>query len=173
MLALANWATTRTPWLLLGFSTLALELTALYFQYGLKLEPCIMCIYQRVAIIGIMLSGFITAIAPQLMLMRIVGFSGWAVSSIWGLIIAMEHVSIQTTTDPFAFATCESIPNFPSFMPLHQWLPAIFEARGDCGDINWQFFDYSMPQWMIVVFAIYSAIFAAAFLLRLIGAKQP
>ncbi|MFT5164289.1 MAG: disulfide bond formation protein DsbB [Alteromonadaceae bacterium] len=111
--------------------------------------------------------------APNLMLLRLVGFGGWAVSAIWGLQIALEHVSIQTQTDPFAFASCESIPNFPQWMPLHQWLPDIFEARGDCGDINWQLLDYSMPQWMIVVFGLYTAAFAVMFLTRLVSVKQP
>jgi disulfide bond formation protein DsbB len=39
-------------------------------------------------------------------------------------------------------------------------LPNIFGATGDCGDINWSFMDMSMPQWMIVIFAIYSMIWA-------------
>lgn len=172
MLALGNLATKRAPWLLLGFSTLLLELVALYFQYGMKLEPCIMCIYQRVAIFGIMGSGFITAIAPNLMVMRLIGFGTWAVSAIWGLSIAIEHVSIQGNTDPFSFVTCDRIPNFPDWLPLHQWIPDIFEARGDCGDINWRLFDLTMPQWMIVVFAGYTAIFATVFLIRLATAKK-
>ncbi|MFT4926806.1 MAG: disulfide bond formation protein DsbB [Phenylobacterium sp.] len=172
MLVLAQWTTKRSPWILLGLSALIIEVVALYFQYGMKLEPCIMCIYQRLGIIGIILAGFVTAIAPQLMLMRLVGFTTWAVSAIWGMMIAIEHVGIQTETDPFVFATCESVPNFPSWMPLHQWIPDLFEARGDCGDINWRFFDYSMPQWMIVVFAVYTALFATVFLVRLAAQKK-
>ncbi|MFT5163001.1 MAG: disulfide bond formation protein DsbB, partial [Alteromonadaceae bacterium] len=39
MSTLTNWPTQRTPWLLLAVSALLLELSALYFQYGLKLEP--------------------------------------------------------------------------------------------------------------------------------------
>lgn len=154
--------------MLLGFSALVLELVALYFQYAMKLEPCIMCIYQRVAIFGIMLSGFVGAIAPNLMLIRMVGFTGWGVSAIWGLIVAIEHVSIQTETDPFAIATCERIPNFPSWLQLHEWFPAVFEARGDCGDINWQLLGYSMPQWMIVVFAVFSLAFVVALMARVL-----
>ena len=93
---------------------------------------------------------------------RLIGFAGWAVSGIWGLLIAIEHVDIQTAANPF-FATCEIVPNFPVFMPLHNWLPNIFAATGDCGNIDWVFLGMSMPQWMIVIFAVYSALFAAVF----------
>ena len=41
----------RSGWLLLLISALALEGTALYFQYGMDLQPCIMCIYERVALL--------------------------------------------------------------------------------------------------------------------------
>ncbi|NQZ11929.1 MAG: disulfide bond formation protein DsbB [Algicola sp.] len=153
MTPIAKWPTIKSSWMLLGFSALTIEVSALYFQYGMGLEPCIMCIYQRVAMMGIMLSGFITAIAPGMMAVRIVGYIGWGVSAVWGMMIAIEHVSIQTETDPFVFTTCEIVPKFPSWLQLHEWFPAIFEARGDCGDVNWQLLGYSMPQWMIVVFA--------------------
>lgn len=34
----------RSSWLLLVLSSLALELTALYFQYGMGLQPCVLCV---------------------------------------------------------------------------------------------------------------------------------
>ena len=43
-----TWPALRWPWLLIALSAGILELTALYFQYGMGLEPCVMCVYQRV-----------------------------------------------------------------------------------------------------------------------------
>jgi disulfide bond formation protein DsbB len=88
---------------------------------------------------------------------RLIGYLGWGISAIWGLLIAIEHVDIQTAANPF-FATCEFVPNFPAWAPLHEWLPNVFSATGDCGDINWSFMDMTMPQWMIIIFAIYTLI---------------
>jgi disulfide bond formation protein DsbB len=162
---ISQLSASRPAWLVLFISVLGLELAALYFQYFMDLKPCIMCIYQRTAVFGILFS-----ILPVLLLnnlvTRLLAYLGWGVSSIWGLLIALEHVDIQTASNPF-FATCEIVPNFPNWLPLHQWLPNIFAATGDCGDINWSFMDMSMPQWMIVVFALYSAIWAIALLARL------
>ena len=165
MQKISQLSESRSAWLLLFMSVLGLELAALYFQYAMELRPCIMCIYQRTAVFGILFS-----VLPVLLLnnlvTRLLAFAGWGVSAIWGLLIAIEHVDIQTAANPF-FATCEIVPNFPSWLALHEWLPNIFAATGDCGDINWSFMDMSMPQWMIVIFAIYSAIWAVALLSRL------
>ncbi|MFB1036028.1 MAG: disulfide bond formation protein DsbB, partial [Sinobacterium sp.] len=148
----------RRAWGLLFVSALSLEIAALYFQHVTDLRPCIMCIYQRTALFGVMFAS-IPAMLVNNLITRCIGYIGWGISAIWGLKIAIEHVDIQTAANPF-FATCELVPNFPSWAPLHEWLPAIFEATGDCGDINWSFMDMSMPQWMIIIFSVYSVIWA-------------
>jgi disulfide bond formation protein DsbB len=151
-------STDRRAWGLLFVSALSLEIAALYFQHVTDLRPCIMCIYQRTALFGVMFAS-IPAMLVNNLITRCIGYIGWGISAIWGLKIAIEHVDIQTAANPF-FATCELVPNFPSWAPLHEWLPAIFEATGDCGDINWSFMDMSMPQWMIIIFSVYSVIWA-------------
>lgn len=171
MTPIGQLPTIKSSWMLLGLSALAFELVALYFQYQMDLEPCIMCIYQRIAVLGIMFSGFITAIIPNLMIMRLLGFGLWGVSAIWGLLIAIEHVDKQTETNPFALTACERVPNLPDWFALHEWFPAIFEARGSCGDIDWIFLGMSMPQWMIVVFGLYSLAFAVILGARLFTAR--
>lgn len=167
--ALSSWVEQKWSWALLFVSALLLELSALYFQYGMELKPCIMCIYQRTAVFGVMLAALLPLLHNNV-LTRIVGFVAWGVSAIWGLLIAMEHVDLQNETNPF-FSSCEIVPNFPSFMPLHTWIPDLFAATGDCGDIDWVFMDMSMPQWMIAIFAIYTGIFGLILFSRLMTKK--
>ena len=163
---LSSLSTDRRAWGLLFVSALSLEMGALYFQYVTDLRPCIMCIYQRTALFGVMFAAM-PAMLFNNFITRLIGYVGWGISDIWGLLIAIEHVDIQTAVNPF-FATCEFVPNFPFWAPLHEWLPSIFSATGDCGDINWSFMDMSMPQWMIVVFAIYSVIWAVILVSRVL-----
>ena len=167
---LSELTTTPRPWVLLALSAFALELCALYFQYYMGLAPCIMCIYQRVALWGIFIAGVIGAIGNSSIWTRVLAYISWGTGAIWGLLIAVEHVEIQSSDS--LFYTCEYVPNFPSWLPLHEWLPWLFEATGDCGDINWQFLDFTMPQMMILVFAVYSLLFVGVLLSRLIGTKK-
>jgi disulfide bond formation protein DsbB len=168
---LSDLATNKQSWLLLGLSALALEVTALYFQYAMGLAPCIMCIYQRVAIWAIVFAGLVGYFGNQHVMARIIAYALWGTGAIWGLLIAIEHVEIQSSSMSFLFS-CEFIPNFPSWAPLHEWLPALFEATGDCGDIKWQFFGYTMPQMMIVVYGLYTTAFSAVLLSRLQKTKM-
>lgn len=168
---LSDLTTQSKPWLLLALSALGLELCALYFQYVMELAPCIMCVYQRVAICAIILAGVIGFAGCHFYLTRLIAYILWATGAIWGLLISLEHVEIQANSGSLFFS-CEFVPNFPTWAPLHEWIPFLFEATGDCGEINWQFLGYSMPQWMVVVYSVYTLVFIGILVNRLIQAKS-
>ncbi len=163
---IADTADQKWAWALLFGSALILELVALYFQYGMDLKPCIMCIYQRTAVFGVLFAALLPLLKNNI-ITRTIAYIGWGISAIWGMLIAIEHVDIQTASNPF-FVSCEIVPNFPAFLPLHTMLPNIFAATGDCGNIDWEFLGMSMPQWMIVVFTLYSLAFLMVIASRLI-----
>lgn len=168
---LSDLTTNSKPWLLLALSALVLECCALFFQYVMALEPCIMCVYQRVAIFAILFAGLIGFFGSQSTIIRTLAYSLWGTGAIWGLIIALEHVEIQESAGSIFFS-CEFFPNFPTWAPLHEWIPFLFEATGDCGEISWQFLGYSMPQWMVVVYGSYTLAFSLVLINRLIQAKK-
>lgn len=140
-------------WGILLISGIALELAALFFQYVMKLDPCIMCVYQRVAVMGLIAAGIVGIIAPRVWLLRTIGGVIWGISAVWGIKLAYELYKIQS--DPNPFATCSFLPDFPKWMPLHEWLPSVFMPTGMCTDIPWTFLNVTMAQWMIVIFAAY------------------
>jgi len=152
---LNQMTTKRRTWLALAATAIGLEFTALYFQYVMGLSPCVMCIYQRTAILGIAIAGLVGAIAPQQFVCRLAAYGIWGYSSIKGLLIALEHVNIQVTQSPFF--SCDFRPNFPQWLMLDEWIPFFFRADGDCADISWMFLGWSMSQWMVVVFGAFIA----------------
>lgn len=152
--SLEYWPEQRIAWLALFFTTLCLELGALYFQYGMQLEPCVKCIYQRLAIFGVTLAAILPIIYPKFWLARFVGFSTWLISAGWGYKVASGHLAVQNAPNPL-FAVCDTIPDFPEWFNPHVWVPSLFEPRGQCGEIDWQFLGLSMPGWMQMLFAAY------------------
>ncbi|MBU2979761.1 disulfide bond formation protein DsbB [Alteromonas sp. C1M14] len=165
---ISRWAEQKSAWLLLFLSAFGLLATALYFQHVNGLEPCVMCIYQRTAVIGVMLSALLVLIFNH-GITRMLGFLGWAVSAGWGFLLAKEHYEIIHTNS--FFSSCEIVPNFPSFMPLYNWLPAVFEAKGDCLDDGWRTFGLGMPEWMMVIFGVYAIVFIVVFGCRILDKK--
>lgn len=150
----AQWPEQRSSWVLLALSATALVIAALYFQHGLALEPCEQCIYQRTAMIALALGAWFCAIKPQLLLFRVVGYISWVWAAFSGLTRAHYHVWVQTGMNAL-FSQCNLEPNFPSWLPLHEWLPNIFAITGLCSDANWQFLSLAMSEWMRIIFAFY------------------
>ncbi len=142
----------RGAWLLMAFTALALELVALYFQHVMLLKPCVMCIYERCALLGIMGAGIVGAIAPKTSL-RYVAIIIWIYSAWRGVQLAWEHTMIQLHPSPFA--TCDFMVRFPSWLPLDKWVPGMFVASGDCAVRQWEFLGLEMPQWLVGIFAAY------------------
>ncbi|MNC40345.1 Disulfide bond formation protein B [compost metagenome] len=81
----------------------------------------------------------------------------WGYSAIWGLKLALKHVDYQVNPSPFN--VCEGFVDFPSWAPLDQWVPWLFFPDGDCSEISWQFLSFSMPQWLVLIFAAYLLVF--------------
>ncbi|MBW8190236.1 disulfide bond formation protein DsbB [Neiella marina] len=173
MRALCQFAETRWSWLLLAISALVLDLVALYFQHVMLLEPCVKCIHERVAMFGLMFAGLIGLINPRSMVVRIAGYGLWIYSAIEGLRIALSHVALQApTANPF-INSCGMDPEFPSWAPLDYWLPEVFMPRGMCDEVQWEFLGYSMPQWLVVCFSVYIAIWTVVLMSRFWIARRP
>ena len=150
---ISEFSRKRIAWLLLLLSALGLELSALFFQYGLELDPCVLCIYQRVAVLGILTAGALGLIAPGLSVLRWLGLALWGVAAGWGLHLALRHSGIQLSDQ--VDLSCTFFAEFPSWAKLDVWFPGVFAPTGFCDEIQWSFLGLSMPQWMVIMFAAY------------------
>lgn len=147
----------RGAWLLLSASCAALEATALYFQHGMGLNPCVMCIYERLALLAILVAGLIGFLAPRSALVRWLALALGLFGATKGLLLALKHTDYQL--HPAPWNQCSPFVEFPETLPLNKWFPNLFEATSmDCAKITWRFLDFTMPQWLITVFAIYLVI---------------
>ncbi|MDR0218987.1 MAG: disulfide bond formation protein DsbB [Enterobacteriaceae bacterium] len=142
----------RGAWLLMALTALILESVALYFQHVKQLQPCVMCIYERVALFGILGAALLGAIAPKTPL-RWLAVLLWLYGAWQGLQLAWDHSMMQLYPSPFS--TCAFVVSFPSWLPLNEWMPSVFQALGDCSVKQWSFLTLDMPQWLIGIFAAY------------------
>lgn len=137
----------RWLWLCLTVTALVLEGLALYFQYGLNLQPCIKCIYIRCAVAGIAVAGLIGALSPKSGFIRLIALLGWLAAAIFGMWQSAELLEIEKIIAEGGFSTCPLFADFPAWLALDKWLPAVFEPTGSCGAIDWTFLDKSMAFW--------------------------
>ncbi len=139
-------------WLLMAFTALALELTALWFQHVMLLKPCVLCIYERCALFGVLGAALIGAIALKTPL-RYVAMVIWLYSAFRGVQLTYEHTMLQLYPSPFA--TCDFMVRFPEWLPLDKWVPQVFVASGDCAERQLDFLGMEMPQWLLGIFIAY------------------
>jgi protein dithiol:quinone oxidoreductase len=152
-------------WLILAAGAIGMEATALYFQYGMALDPCVLCVYQRTAVLGILIATLIGASAPRLLLVRLIGYAGWGAGALWGLYLALKQSGLQLGFIPPSLS-CDVNAKFPTWLKLDQWFPSVFQPTGYCEEIQWQFIGLSMPQWMVVIMTIYLAVLLVMLILE-------
>ncbi|WP_422528765.1 disulfide bond formation protein DsbB [Serratia fonticola] len=156
----------RASWMLLLVSALFLEICAMVFQHGLGLLPCVMCIYERIATIGLIAAALVALLNPKRAVFRWLGILIWGYCSIRGLQLSLQHVDYLL--NPAPFNTCSIFPDFPGWLPLDSWVPFFFAAYADCAEKQWQFLGWELPQWLVPIFALYLAIWLVIVIANLI-----
>ena len=123
---------------------------ALYAQYVLLLDPCPLCVFQRIATIAL---GVVFLLA-FLHNPGNVGSKVYAalvtLTAGFGVGVATWHVRLQNMpTDEVP--SCG--PGFEYIMDnfaLFDALSLIFKGSGECADVVWRLLGLSMPSWVII-----------------------
>ncbi|USE38462.1 disulfide bond formation protein B [Endozoicomonas sp. SCSIO W0465] len=149
-----GWQNLRVTWLIMFATALFLELCALGFQYLLHMDPCERCVYQRLAVLALMLAPLVIIIAPTRLVFRISGYSLWMVGALYGLKEAIAQTADYAEFNPFT-SSCSFRPVFPFDLPLYEWWPSMFMPTGICGADDWTFLILNMAEWMVMIFSIY------------------
>lgn len=130
----------------------ALMAAALYFQYGMQLEPCPLCIFQRVFVIVtglILLAGALHD--PGRIGRRVYGGLTLLAAAL-GAAVAGRHVWIENLPFDRQPGCGYSLNDMLQSFPLGKTLRLVFEGSGGCGQISWSFLGLSMPSWTLIFF---------------------
>lgn len=126
----------------------------LVLQHVQHLEPCPMCIMQRLAFIACGLIALVAALHNPRDLGRRVYALLLAAAALTGASIAARQSWLQHF--PPKIVDCGPDLEFmlDSF-PLFQALPLIFRGTGDCSKVQWSFLGLSIAEWSLLWFAAF------------------
>lgn len=152
-------------WLFAGGFTLcaALLATALYFQHVMGLEPCPLCIFQRMFVIALGVVMLVAAIHNPGLLWRRVYGGAVLVLALFGVAVAGRHVWLQHLPPDRVPECGPGLEYMLQSFPLMQAFEMVFRGSGECAEVQWTFVGLSIPEWTLVIFAGIAA--AAVFLL--------
>ena len=151
--AIREWQNHRTIWVIMLATALGLESTAWYFQYVMLMDPCELCVYQRLAVMLLAIAAGIMLISPKNKLVRSAGYLVWITGALYGLKAAVKQLGYYGDND--LFMTCKALPDFPFGLPLYDWWPEMFLPSGFCGQDGWMFLGQNMATWMTFIFGVY------------------
>ena len=125
---------------------------ALYLQYVEYLDPCPLCILQRLAVIVIGVIALLAALHnPRQTGQRIYGLLLCLVSAV-GAAIAGWHVYLQHLPPDEVPECGPGLEFMLRRFPLDEVLAKVFTGSGECAEILWQFLGLSIPAWTLVAF---------------------
>jgi len=130
---------------------------ALYAQHVLLLDPCPLCVLQRVAVIGLGAVFLLAAIHRPLGWGRRVYAALILLVAGAGVAIAGWHVPLQNLP-PSEVPSCgPGLGYILDAFPLTDALRMVFEGSGECAEIVWSLFGLSMPAWVAVCLLLLGA----------------
>lgn len=129
-----------------------LLMAVLYFQEVLGLEPCPMCIFQRVAMLAAGIVFLLAALhGPR-------GGGRWVYSLLTlvplgiGAFIAGRHTWLQKLPEDQRPACGPTLDYLMDMMPLREVVETVLKGDGNCAKIDWTLLGQSLPAWTLVSF---------------------
>jgi protein dithiol:quinone oxidoreductase len=135
---------------------------ALYSEHVLGLEPCPLCIFQRMAMIAlgaVFLAGALHA--PANAAARVYAVLGVLIAAT-GIGIAGRHLWLQSLPPDAVPACGPGLDYMWDVFPFMEMLSMVFTGSGECAEVDWTFLGLSMPGWVLVWFVLLGAGIAAA-----------
>jgi disulfide bond formation protein DsbB len=140
----------RIWFLLVAVACAALLGYGYYVQHVLFIDPCPLCVLQRLAFIWIGAVSLLAFIHNP----AVKGY--WAYTGLFilgalaGTAIAGRHVWLQSLP-PNLVPDCGMGLNYMlETLPFFEVLSEVFYGSGECADINWAFLGLSMPSWSLL-----------------------
>jgi disulfide bond formation protein DsbB len=123
---------------------------ALYAQYGLGLEPCPLCIFQRVTLIALGVVFLAAALQHPRGAGRYVYAALAALAALTTAALAMRHLYIQSQP-PGSISSCGApLQVMLQYSPLTEVVRKVLTGGGECSQVNWTFAGLAMPAWVLV-----------------------
>lgn len=140
---------------------------AYYAEYVLGLEPCPLCMLQRLGFIGVLVIAVVALLHGPRSWGRWIYAVPMLVSAIWGVTTAYRHVWLQSLP-------ADEVPDCGPGLEFMQaygftWMEILTEAftgAGQCAEVDWVFLGLSMPAWTLIWYLAVIGLIGASMIWR-------
>jgi len=134
-----------------GFGVCAALLAyALYAQIHQGLDPCPLCIFQRIGVVLLGLAFLAAALHHPRARGRFAYGAAIVLMALATAAVAARHVYVQSLP-PGSLPSCGApLAVLIRFMPLTQVIRKVLSGGADCMTVNWRFLGLAMPVWVLI-----------------------
>lgn len=136
---------------LVGFAAFVLLAVAFYMEYEMGLEPCPLCMLQRIVFLIIGIVSIASALHNSARSYRRYAI-GIVVFSLMGAGLSMRHLYLQGLPEEQLPACLPGLSYMVEVFPWQEIMSAMIMGTGECGDVVWTFLGLSIPGWTLVAF---------------------
>ena len=130
----------------------ALLASAYVFEYMFYMDPCPLCIMQRIAVLLVGITGLLGFLLAHNQVARMVSSVFMVIAALFGMGVAGRHVWIQSLPADQVPTCGPSLEYMVDTLPWAEVLAVMLRGNGNCADSHWAFLGLSMPQWVLVWF---------------------
>ena len=143
---------------LVGFAaSLSLLAYAYYTQLALHLEPCPLCIFQRIGVLTMGLAFLIAAAHDPVGWARRVYATLLALAALGTIGVAVRHLYIQSLPEGSVPACGASLDFMLKVFSLSEVLVKVLTGSGECAKVTWEFLGLPMPGWVLIAALVLGA----------------
>lgn len=163
---LNNFLVTRLAYWLGFVVSFGLVALALVIQTRYQLEPCPLCISQRIVFMVIGVLFLVAAIQNSSKVFFVKAYALLQMlAALGGAGVAIRHWWLQVHKDEMLVDCGVGFDYMFENFPLQKALTLVFKGTGDCAAIDWTFLGFSIPQLALISFVgfvVYAALVAKA-----------
>jgi len=128
----------------------ALLAYAYYAQFVMHLEPCPLCIFQRIGMLWIALVFAIAAAHDPAGWPRRLYAGLLALAALATVGVAVRQLYIQSLPPDSVPACGASLEFMLKVFPLTDVLVKVLTGSGECAKVDWRFLGLAMPAWVLI-----------------------
>jgi len=125
---------------------------ALIAQYVWHMEPCPLCIFQRIALIALGIVFLLAGIHAAGRIGRRIYAVLLAVAALTGIGVAGRHVWLQSIPKDQVPACGPGLDFMFDTFPVLEALNMVLSGSGECAEVAWRFLGLTMPAWTLISF---------------------
>ncbi len=143
---------TRIFFLIIFLCCVSLIIFGLYLEHIQGLDPCPLCVFQRIAYILIIITSLIAVIHNPANTWKTIYKFLIFIFSVMGASVAGRQVWLQHLPPELVPECGPGLDYMLNVFPFADAVRMILSGSGECAEVQWRFIGLSIAEWSLIVF---------------------